>query len=405
MRILIVDDDEDRAVKLIAHLVAYAGCTRGDVDVESNGMSARDALAAATYDLLVLDVVLPLRTGDEPNEQVAVSLLTELSETTKLRKPKHIVGLTAYEVAERENAQDFTSRSWVLVRENSLNDDWMQTIGSAVRYIRDYDENQAPLEYGVDVVIVTALHLEMEAIRRLPWDWTADEALDDCQFLAKGAFVSKGRPCSVVAAVANRMGMVSSSILVSKLIQHFRPKLVAMPGICAGVRDKANIGDVIAADMSWDYQSGKHASTNNAVSGFLMDPNFIQTDAFVSSRIDQLAHDSDLAVSIQRGWIPKPATPPTLLRGPIASGSAVLADRDVTESIRLQQRKLLAVEMELYGVFFAVEQAPRPKPIALGIKSVCDFADDEKSNTAQPYAAYTSAAYLKEFCERYAADI
>ncbi|MGB3381717.1 MAG: hypothetical protein WBA47_09050 [Rhodanobacter sp.] len=405
MKILIVDDDEERAVKLIAHLIAHAGCTHAEVDVESSGVSARDALAVTTYDLLVLDVVLPLRTGDEPNEQVAVSLLTELSETTRLRKPKHIVGLTAYEVAERENAQDFTSRSWVLVRENSLNDDWMQTIGSAVRYIRDYDENPAPPEYGVDVVIVTALQTEMEAIRRLPWDWTADEALDDCQFFAKGAFMSKGRTCSVVAAVANRMGMVSSSILVSKLIQHFHPKLVAMSGICAGVRGKANIGDVIAADMSWDYQSGKHVSTKNAISGFLMDPNFIQTNAFVSSRIDQLAHDAELAVSIQRDWIPRPLTSPALHRGPIASGSAVLADREVTESIRLQQRKLLAVEMELYGVFFAVEQASRPKPIALGIKSVCDFADDEKSDAAHPYAAYTSAAYLKEFCERYVADI
>ncbi|MFS6586314.1 DNA-binding response regulator, partial [Staphylococcus aureus] len=63
MRILIVDDDEDRTVKLIAHLIAYAGCVHAEVDVKSSGMSARDALAATTYDLLVLDVVLPLRTG------------------------------------------------------------------------------------------------------------------------------------------------------------------------------------------------------------------------------------------------------------------------------------------------------------------------------------------------------
>jgi nucleoside phosphorylase len=405
MKLLIVDDNRDRAAELVAYLVRDAGCNREEIEVRFDGQSARDALEALSFDLMILDVVLPHRFDDEPNEQTAVALLTEITETDRLKKPRHIIGLTAYEAAERSVVRDFASRSWVLVRESALNDDWLQTIGSAVRYIRSNENGAEPREHLIDVVVVTALQIEMDAMRRLPWSWQPDEALDDSQFFARASFLSGGRERTVIAAVASRMGMVSAAVLVSKLVKKFRPRLVVMPGICAGVREKVKLGDAVCADMSWNYQSGKHVTTNTALPGFQMDPHFIQADAFVASRIDQLARDEQLALDVWKGWNPKNDSPPRLLRGPMASGAAVLADREITESIRLQQRKLLAVEMELYGVFFACEQAHRPKPIVLGLKSVCDFADDEKNDTAQPYAAYTSAAYTRAFCERYTCDL
>lgn len=405
MKILVIDDNRARAGALVDHLVSANGCTRTDIDVVQDGSSARDSLERHSYDLMVLDVMLPFRFDDNPSELTALALLTEISETNNLNKPTHIIGLTAYEAAEKSVATEFLSRSWVLVRENPLNDDWMHTIANAVKYIRENDTPDLPHEHLVDVVIVTALQIEMEAIRKLPWNWTPEEALDDSQFFSRGSFDSKGKLRSAIAAVATRMGMVSASVLTSKLIQRFRPRLVVMPGICAGLRDKVKLGDVICSDMAWDYQSGKHVSTKNALNGFLMDPHFIPVETFVSSRIDQLARDDQHSIRVWNGWNPRRDSPPSLVRGPVASGSAVLADRNVTESIRLQQRKLLGVEMELYGVFFAVEQAPRPKPMAVGLKAVCDFADDEKNDEAQPYASYTSAAYLKEFCERYVADL
>lgn len=404
MKILIVDDNRERASALVEHLTAD-GCVRGDIDVAQDGSSARESLQAHSYDLMVLDVMLPFRFDDEPSELTSLTLLTEISETTNLSKPKHIIGLTAYEQAEQAVATEFLNRSWVLVRQNPMNDDWKQTIANAVNYIRYNDASNSQPDHLVDVAIVTALQIEMDAVRKLPWDWTPDEALDDSQFFSRGSFQSKGGQFSAVSAVATRMGMVSAAVLTSKLIQRFRPRLVIMPGICAGLRDKVKLGDVICSDTSWDYQSGKHVSTKNALNGFLMDPHFIPADAFVSSRIDQLARDEQHSIRVWNGWNPRREAPPSLVRGPVASGSAVLADRNVTDSIRLQQRKLLGVEMELYGVFLAAEQAQRPKPMAVGLKAVCDFADDEKNDEAQPYAAYTSAAYLKEFCERYVADL
>lgn len=405
MKILIVDDNQDRSATLVSNLIERSGCSRSEIEVRFDGQSARDALEAVAFDLLVLDVMLPHRFGDTPSEQTAVMLLTELSQTNRLKKPRHIIGLTAYESAEHTAAQDFSSRSWVLIRQDSLNDDWLRTIENAVTYIQSNENNSEPVDHIVDVVIITALQLEMDAIRHLPWDWQADEVLDDSQFFSRGTFRSGGVDRSVVAAVSSRMGMVSAAVLTSKLVKHFRPKLVVMPGICAGVRDKVELGDVVCSEMSWNYQSGKHVSMEKALPSFQMDPHFIQTEPLISARIDNIAKDETLAQNLWRRWNPKYPAPPRLVRGPVASGSAVIADGEITESIRLQQRKLTAIEMELYGVFYACEQAHRPKPFVLGLKGVCDFADEEKSDSAQAYAAYTSAEYVREFCERYAVDL
>lgn len=400
MQILVVDDDRDRAQELLTYLVDGLNTSAQEVKVVYDAISARDALSERAFDLMVLDVMLPFRQDSEPDERTALDLLTEIYETGNLHRPRHIIGLTAYEAVEQAVSREFTSRSWVLVWQSPLNRDWIQTIGNAVKYIDDQGA-QRLRDYDLDLAIVTALPLELEAIRKLPWAWMPDEVLDESQFVIRGAFDSGGKSYSVVAAVASRMGMVSASVLASKLITKFRPRVIAMPGICAGVRDKVALGDVICAETSWDYQSGKHVTKEQAVSGFQMDPHFIPADAFVIARIDQLARDDAFAVQVWRNWQARQAAPPALRRGPVASGAAVLADPAVTERIKTQQRKVIAVEMELYGVFSAAEQAARPKPIAIGLKSVCDFADDEKSDAVQPYAAYTSAAYLREFCERY----
>lgn len=87
--------------------------------------------------------------------------------------------------------------------------------------------------------------------------------------------------------------------------------------------------------------------------------------------------------------------------GPVASGASVLEDQKIADSIVQQHRKLIGIEMEGYAVLASAEEAPLPQPKAFVIKSVCDFADTEKNDEYREYAAYTSAAVLKVFVERY----
>ena len=81
----------------------------------------------------------------------------------------------------------------------------------------------------------------------------------------------------------------------------------------------------------------------------------------------------------------------------MASGAAVLENRPLIQQITAHQRKVIGIEMETYGVFMACRCCSEPRPLAMSIKSICDFGDSNKTDNYQAYAAYTSAQYLYEF--------
>ena len=80
----------------------------------------------------------------------------------------------------------------------------------------------------------------------------------------------------------------------------------------------------------------------------------------------------------------------------MAIGSSVLADSDVVEKAIEQNRQLLGVEMEAYGLAAAVRHAPHPRPTPIVCKSVCNFADELKDSEWQEYAAYCSVSFIPE---------
>jgi nucleoside phosphorylase len=120
---------------------------------------------------------------------------------------------------------------------------------------------------------------------------------------------------------------------------------------------------------------------------------------------DQLAQDDGLALEIARLWQAEKRKAPTLHRAPVGTGSAVLADPHLVKGVIRQQRKTLGIEMEIYGVYYAVEVASRPRPLVCAFKGVCDFADAHKEDSAQPFAAYASASFTRAFFEKYMAEL
>jgi nucleoside phosphorylase len=200
------------------------------------------------------------------------------------------------------------------------------------------------------------------------------------------------------------MGMISTALLAAKLINRFRPKIIIMTGICAGVREKTNLGDVIFADTSWDWQSGKRIKDSEN-SQFAMDPHHLSANEFLRSRVQQLQVDRAMLSGIRLGWPSPPEQELRLLIGPVASGSAVLADGQTVSQIKEQQRTLLGVEMEGYGLFAAAAASDQPMPSAMVVKSVCDFADPDKEDGFQAYAAYTSAQLMWVFLQRYLPEL
>lgn len=85
--------------------------------------------------------------------------------------------------------------------------------------------------------------------------------------------------------------------------------------------------------------------------------------------------------------------------GPVGASDQVIDDPTKVIEIQNNWRKLIGVEMETYGVYRAVNEAPEPKPRVVSFKAVCDFAA-EKSDSWQEYAAFMAAEFAVEFLKR-----
>jgi nucleoside phosphorylase len=371
------------------------------MDIAQTGVDARRYLATTRYDLMILDIALPMRGEDSPDRDGGIKLLDEMVERGTYHLPLSVVGLTGYEDLWEEFADSFHLRLWTLDRYVSGTGGWVDRLNAKVKYVVARAGQTDPLDYRTDLCVIAGLHEpELVQLRRLAWHWSSAYALDEIGYYHQGIFVSKDRERSVIAAAAPRMGMVSAALLALQMIIKFRPRLIATIGICAGINPQCAIGDVLVADPAWDWQMGKYAK--GALS---FAPDQIDIPTEIRQRFTQLYDDKQLWFEIHREFQGnKPSNLPTVRIGPVASGSSVLADEKMLIGIAQQHRKLLGVEMELYGVYAAARDCSPPKPIAFGVKAVSDFADNKKSDEFREYAAHVSVRALAAFCERYMGD-
>jgi nucleoside phosphorylase len=267
----------------------------------------------------------------------------------------------------------------------------------------DMTTPQEDIEDIYDIAIVCALATpELDKVKSAGGgniQWTERNFDNDAQVYYTAQYESKrGVPIRIIASSASQMGLTTTAVLTAKMIYRFLPKCVIMVGIAAGTKaDDRNFGDILAATTSFDYGSGKITMDEKGSELFL--PNFdpISIDPKIKHLLIARQSNNDYVDDIRNRWPAK--KPPTALKlhyGPVASGAAVINSIKHVDRIRQHWRKVIGVEMEIYGVFSAGNETIAPSPYFMAFKSVCDFAEDKNDNW-QDYAAFTAA----EFCYRF----
>lgn len=405
MMCLLVEDNAEKVERIIVRLISDAKLPRENIEVAFTGQDAKRFLRSQVYDLMILDIVLPQRAGDKPTTETAIDLLTELRDRRTLKRPRHIIGLTAFEEGRSALQSIFSQQTWTIIKYDLSSSDWSGQLISAVKWIDSSDKEPSPVSYGCDLAIITALDIpEYDAVLRNGWTWSAAEPLDDTTFFRSATFQSGGRTYNAVSVYCPKMGMVSASLISAKLIFKKRPKFLVMSGICAGIKGKVNYGDPVIADPCWDWQRGKHV-VKDGTQEFEMRPEQIPLAHELRSRWEQFKADKEYWSRLKQEWPNAPETELKIRLGPSVSGSAVLADTTIVEAVKNQHGALISLEMEAYGVLSAATLAARPRPIAFSCKSVCDFADEKKDDRWQSYASFTSARSISQFFERYMIEL
>jgi nucleoside phosphorylase len=404
VKVLIVEDDPAKAIRLAA-VAESAGINRDDLVGAGSSLEAKALMRIVQYDLVLLDLNIPKRSLEEPVAGEGVRLLEEITARPKFMKPRNVIGVTALD-EELKSAQPVFDAALVSIfRYERESEDWVAPLRRRIEYLRETVSSSGAADevgYDYDVGIITALPTpELAAVLNLTWNWHEENyAADDTSYHVGSADLNNGT-IRIVAAHSPLMGMAMASIVATKMIARFRPKYLIHCGIAAGVRGQAEIGDVLVADPSWDWGSGKLSIEGEQVV-FYSAPYQIALREDLRGLVRRIAGDETTLHGIRSAWTgQKPPTVLSVRLGPVASGATVLADGLTKDRIRDQHRKLAGIDMETYGILAAAEFAAKPRPLAISMKAVCDFADGEKNDEYQPYAAYTSASIVRVLVEKY----
>jgi len=389
-KILIVDDEYDKVLKVIA---LTKDSISADFEHVSNSREALTKLKTEQYDLIIIDLQIPEFLGEDINPHGGRDLLEYIDGHDDLLKPTHILGITSHKDSYDECQSSFYDKGWSLIC--GIDDE--DLIKGIIKAKVNHAVNP-PDTY--DVAIVTALEpTELQAVLNWPCNWIPVKDNNDSYIYYSGTIDDVAGKCiTLIASSCHHMGIAEAAALGMKICLKYTPDYVFMTGIAAGIEGKVELGDILVADLCWDWGNGKQ-TIRDGKPVFLSAPRQQSLDPCLRAKLKNISTERRYLDEIYNSW-PIHNRPKTALNvhvGPIATGAVVLEDPSVVEMIKSQHRETIGIEMEAYGLVLSTHMSSTNPPKAVVIKSVCDFADPQKNNDFQSYAAYTSSQLAFKF--------
>jgi len=242
-------------------------------------------------------------------------------------------------------------------------------------------------QQSVDVVIITALEKERDAVLRYLNVYETVQIKNHTVYHLPHHHTESAY--HVVVSCIGKMGNVEAGIATTLAILNLNPSIIILTGIMGGVekRNERYLGDLIIPDQIVGYEQGKI------------------TDQGTERRDDPLRPDYTLLTKAKNlPLITKPSITrpdgkdklPQLHFGTVASGEKIVADTQTVPKLQNNWRKLIGIEMESYGAALAVYQAESDIKFLM-VKGICDWANPDKNDDWQEYAADVAAAYVVNF--------
>jgi adenosylhomocysteine nucleosidase len=326
------------------------------------------------FDLLVIDLMIPNRPDSDEPVDITDEILPTLESSEKHRGAA-VIAISQFDDIVESHRKQFVEAGIILCHFDQTAGQWEHLLSAAIDRFSDL--------FTFDCIIICALEKErggygnteavlgsLRNIRGL-----------DRQEIAIGDH-------SGICIKLPRMGLVDASIITSRAIDRFNPRIVAISGICAGIRGKADIGTLVVADICWEYQAGKWS--DNA---FKIEHYDIGIDADVKTTLNQLILADPKGKGIKDELIEDEVLFKSIVIEPMATGSAVIASRSRMGEIEKQHRKMAALDMETYGVYRAAALSAST-PLFFGAKMVVDNGDGDKGDRYHEYGCVVSARFV-----------
>lgn len=407
MKVLIVHDRNDVALA-IQEVVSGAFATFDQCDLAEDYHSARHALQTDLYDLLILDLTLPLRRniGSATFENVH-ALLDELFNDGTLEPPGDIIGITRDTDALDLVENKLGPHVMVSIREDAEGK-WKGFLLDKITYAQRTAQTRslsAARHHEVDALIVTAMDVEMEPYQSV-FEMQPSKHFNGASefaFTDRSGKIRRGIAYSIGAA-----GQASAASLSQALISFYRPRLALMSGYCGGVKSKVNLGDLVFFEAAYAWDNGKWEETSGegTPTKFKSRPDPIDLKDSAVHRAarkfksSSMAKDESLIAKLTNASKGKMNGFDIYLK-PAASGSAVVASEEIVSLIGGLSDSIWAVDMECYGFYHAAKYTRVVKPEFLCVKAVSDFSNGEKGDDLHTACSLLSSEVVVRLLTQY----
>lgn len=377
MKILIIEDDDQKCDEISSHLESL-GVPPPSIVVAKDMAEFLGAFDREVT-LCIIDLRLPAYQGaTQDNNGIGVLQAMEKAGAGHIK----LLAISAYPEEFADLRAQFESRGCLLLdfRNKEV---WRAVVKQMVLEMQSVEL--------MDFIIFCALRKE-----RAPY--TAMASLDGSpkskDNLTRLDVTIAGRRGTIIEMP--RMGLVDAAVMAGKCIEKFRPKVVAMSGICAGFEGRAELGQLLVPELAYEYQSGKWTDE-----GFSGEPYQVPIGERVRVLARELIEDSELLSRLEQNL--KSKRPSTMSEPKLAtftSGSAVIASDEYMAQVATLHRRVAGLDMEVYAIHRAAHIAPC-NPDVICAKTVVDLAGGDKDDMLHPYGCQISARFIVEALEAY----
>jgi CheY-like chemotaxis protein len=154
INILIVDDDTKRQNKLILSIQKMEDIQFLNIVACTNANEAMVSLKSTSFDLMILDVVIPKRSDDKtPSSINGIKLLTDMHKKNIYLTPNKIIGITSFTDDLYDYRDAFQENTSVVLNAQYNDTRWISTIIQNIQSLINTDVQKSSLKK--DSVLIT----------------------------------------------------------------------------------------------------------------------------------------------------------------------------------------------------------------------------------------------------------
>lgn len=135
IKILVVDDLQSKREKIVKTILDDHDILEKNIIQAKCVNEAKKILYQEYFDLMILDLVLPVEEGGESNAKNATGFLNNIEINPSIHPPIHIVGISGYKDQVEEHHQDFSKKLWNLIDYEEDSSIWEEQLQSIIFHL------------------------------------------------------------------------------------------------------------------------------------------------------------------------------------------------------------------------------------------------------------------------------